>query len=77
MKKKLTLTIDEDVIPRAKQLARSKDLSLSQLVEDLLKSTDTGPVETFSERWAGKFQLADVVGDDRFDYLASKYLKDD
>jgi hypothetical protein len=76
MKKKLTLTIDEDLIPRAKELAKSQRLSLSQLVEDLLRSAGTGQRQTFSEKWGGAFEVRDVAGDDRFDYLAAKYLRD-
>lgn len=37
-KKKLTLTIDEDVLGEAKRLAVAEGRSLSSLVEDYLKS---------------------------------------
>ena len=37
MKAKLTITVDEDLIPQAKLHARSRGQSLSQLVEDGLR----------------------------------------
>lgn len=36
MKKKLTLVIDDEVIERAKRFAKSKDLSVSEIVENYL-----------------------------------------
>ncbi len=37
MQTKLTLTLDRDVIEKAKQYAREKERSLSQLIENYLK----------------------------------------
>jgi Family of unknown function (DUF6364) len=58
MKAKLTLTIDEALIPLAKDHARLKKLSLSQLIEDTLRGEVTAagsPAQTFSHRWRGRF----------------------
>ena len=37
MKKKLTITVDADVLPLAKRYAKSKGVSLSSLVEQALR----------------------------------------
>lgn len=44
-KKKLTLSIDEDVIRRAKALARRWDTSVSALVEQRLRGLSEGTAE--------------------------------
>ena len=47
MNKKLTLTIDQSVIERAKKYARQKERSLSDLIENYLKALTT---EEFSKQ---------------------------
>jgi len=73
MKTKLTVTIDEQLIPKAKQRAKADGVSLSQLIErELAKLTsDGGP--TFSDRWRGKFRAASH-NDERYKTLARRYL---
>jgi predicted transcriptional regulator len=72
MKTKLTVTIDEDLVPRAKRFARNNGVSLSSLIEDALRQM-TGPEEApFSARWRGRLELADR-DDDRFRALLAKY----
>ena len=73
MKKKLTLTVDAELIPRAKEMARSRGISLSQWVEDLLRESERNGEPSFSSRWAGRFVAAERA-DDRYDALARKYL---
>ena len=73
MKTKLTLTIDEELIPRAKEIARSRDVSLSHLVESGLRALVKREERTFASRWIGKFEPADR-DDPRYDSLAEKYL---
>jgi len=74
MKAKMTVTIDEELIPRAKQHARKKGLSLSELVETSLRIVTEEREETsFSQRWRGKFQAAGR-DDERFRALAKRYL---
>jgi post-segregation antitoxin (ccd killing protein) len=59
MKAKLTVTIDEELIPKAKRYARKKGLSVSELVETSLRAvTEETEGKSFSERWRGKFQPA-------------------
>ncbi len=73
MKKKLTLTIDEELIPSVKLVANARGISLSQWVEDLLRESAQNGERSFSSRWAGRFAAAER-DDDRYDALARKYL---
>ncbi len=73
MKKKLTLTIDADLLPRAKRHARVLGVSLSSLVEEALQEMASEEVPSFVERWRGRFEVASH-GDERFRILAEKYL---
>ncbi len=74
MKAKLTVSIDEDLIPRVKRFARGKGISLSEFVESSLRSvTDKDEASSFSERWRGKLQPADRP-DERYRHLAKRYL---
>ena len=73
MKKKLTITVDSELVPRAKRYARARGVSLSSVIEDSLRelTQDLGP--SFVERWRGRFEAASR-DDDRFRALAKKYL---
>ena len=73
MKAKLTITVDEDLIPQAKLYARSRGQSLSQLVEDGLRQAIAEQEAGFAQRWRGRFRAAQGE-DDRFAQLAKKYL---
>jgi antitoxin component of RelBE/YafQ-DinJ toxin-antitoxin module len=74
MKTKVTLTIDEDLVPEAKRVARSKGVSLSELVERSLRHAvrDAANVPPFSARWRGKFTLEEC-DEARFRQLTEKY----
>ena len=72
MKTKLTVTIDEDLLPRAKRFARSRGVSLSQLIETALREMGAEEV-SFSKRWRGRFRPA-ARDDERYKRLAKKYL---
>ena len=73
MKAKLTITVDEELIPKAKRHARSRGQSLSQLVEDGLRQAIAERDAGFAQRWRGRFRAAHG-DDDRFAQLAKKYL---
>ncbi len=74
MKATLTVSIDEDLIPKAEPVARAQGLSLSELVETSLRNaTERQPDRTFSQRWRGTFQPADR-DDERYRALAKRYL---
>jgi post-segregation antitoxin (ccd killing protein) len=73
MKTKLTVTIDEDLLPRAKDYARSKGVSLSQVIEQALRELTAADRSSFADRWRGKLRAA-RRDDDRYRRLAEKYL---
>ena len=58
MKAKLTVTIDEELIPEAKEQARSQGLSLSDLIEGALRGLTLEKRQSFSARWRGGFKAA-------------------
>lgn len=73
MKRKVTVTLDERLIPRAKALARRRGLSLSALIERVLSEQAPPSGQPFSARWRGKFRPA-ARRDARYRTLARKYL---
>ena len=74
MKKKLTITVDADLLPRAKQYARSHGVSLSSLIEAALRGeVAMGDASSFASRWRGRFEAA-RRDDARYETLARKYL---
>ena len=73
MKAKLTITVDEHVVPRAKRYARRRGTSLSNLIEQALRHATAAGGPTFSERWRGRFRAARRPGM-RYRVLARKYL---
>lgn len=73
MKTKLTVTVDEDLLPRAKRYARARGVSLSSLIEEALRDMASAEEPSFAQRWRGRFDPANK-GDDRFRALAEKYL---
>jgi post-segregation antitoxin (ccd killing protein) len=73
MKSKLTITVDADLIPRAKRYARARGVSLSSLIEDVLRGMAAEEEPSFADRWKGRFEPASPE-DDRFRTLAEKYL---
>ena len=74
MKTKLTVTIDRDLLPKAKRYARERGLSLSEVIEaNLRRLSDGGETKSFASRWRGKFVPAERA-DERYIALAKKYL---
>jgi hypothetical protein len=73
VKTKLTLTIDAQLIPRAKRYARSRGVSLSSVVEEALRGLASDESPSFVDRWRGRFEAASK-DDERFRALAEKYL---
>lgn len=78
MKDKLTLSVDGDVVRRAKAQAREEGTSLSSVVEESLKIY-AGPAAddaAFLRKWAGKFPLpARDPNDPKLEYLLDKYAR--
>ncbi|MCY3987591.1 MAG: DUF6364 family protein [Gammaproteobacteria bacterium] len=73
MKRKLTLTVDAELLPVAKKYARSRGVSLSSLVESSLRAMAASDTSTFSSRWRGRLRSAGR-DDARYEALARKYL---
>ena len=73
MKTKLTITVDRELVPKAKRYARSKGVSLSSLIEMELRDLVSGEAPSFASRWRGEFEPAGLGGP-RYEALARKYL---
>lgn len=73
MKRKLTVTIDAELLPLAKRFARSRGVSLSSVIERSLWAAVGEDSPSFSSRWRGRFLPADR-DDPRYAALAEKYL---
>lgn len=73
MKKKLTITVDEELIPLAKRHAGSRGVSLSSMIEQFLREITRRENPSFSSKWRGKFRPAER-DDPRYEALARKYL---
>jgi len=73
MKAKLTISVDEHVVPQAKRYARRHGTSLSGLIEQALRDASASDVPAFSTRWRGRFKAARRT-DQRYQLLAKKYL---
>lgn len=52
MKKKITLTVQEDIIQYAKRKARRKGMSVSQMFEEVMGKDETSEIETEQQRAA-------------------------
>ena len=75
MKRRLTITVDAELLPAAKRYARSRGLSLSSLVEQSLREMAGESSPSFASRWRGKFRAAEREDDPRYGALAQKYLQ--
>ena len=73
MKTKLTIIVDEEILQRGKRFARSRGISLSQLIERSLREYSSGETRSSSQRWRGTFRPA-ARTDERCRLLAQKYL---
>jgi predicted transcriptional regulator len=72
MKTKLTITVDRELLPKAKRYARAQGRSLSSLIEDALRDIAEEKEMSFVDRWLGQFVLAEK-DDDRYRALVKKY----
>lgn len=72
MKTKLTLTLEEDLIPLAKKLAKEKGSSLSNLIEESLQNLIAESMPSFSKKWRGTFSINRNI-DTRRSYLSKRY----
>ncbi len=72
MKEKITLSIDKEIVPLVKQLARKLGQSVSELVESLLKEHIQQEEPSFSQKWLGKFTV-EMKQEKRFEKLSKRY----
>lgn len=72
MKAKLTITMDENLIPKAKQYAKAHGCSLSYLLEKSVQSIISPSAKRISEKWRGKLSVSQNDSK-RFQNLAKKY----
>jgi len=75
MKTKLTVTVDRELIPKAKRYARNRGMSLSAVIEDALRGLTEEEGQSFAQRWRGAFVLAERDGE-RYRALVKKYVHD-
>lgn len=77
MDKKLTLSLDQNIIERAKTYARSNNISVSKLIEAYLNSLTTKSndieITPLVESLSGVINLPDNDQKDYTDYLMDKY----
>ena len=73
MKQKINLTLDGELITRAKRFARKKGISVSALIESLLSGAVLKDEKRFSQKWQGKFKLAEKDSA-RMQKLRDRYL---
>jgi len=74
MKTKVTLTIDQELLPQAKHYARSHGHSLSQWIENSLREMGHADDTPFSQRWRGKFKTSDRQSP-RYKALQKRYFQ--
>lgn len=70
---KLTLTIDKDVVEKAKQFAQEKNKSVSRIVEEYLRNISTGSLDFLDSQQLYSpitDSLVGVITDDGRDYKA-------
>ena len=74
MKTKLTISVERDLIAKAKKAARSHRTSLSQIVEEHFKDVTSGNDVPFSTRWRGRFEIK-TDRSARMNYLLKHHQK--
>lgn len=84
MNKKLTLSLDDSIILKAKEYADNKKQSLSKMVENYFKFITAGKKKEKKEiaehvkELTGSIKAPEGFNDDdtRYEYLKDKYLND-
>lgn len=71
--RKRTITMDEELLPVAKQYARSQGVSVSSLIEGSVRAMTAGQTPSFASRWRGRLRPGGR-DDARNEALARRYL---
>jgi hypothetical protein len=79
MTSKLTLSVEENVIIKAKEFAKSTNKSLSKIIENYLRNLTSNvdlEGDAFIDSIAGKIQLPEDFDEEKAkrEYLEAKYL---
>jgi siderophore synthetase component len=77
MKKKLTLSIEESIVRKAKANSRRQGKSVSEFFEEVVEQATSGKKperKSWSEVWGGTLQLTEVdaAREDRMGHLVRK-----
>ena len=64
MKKKLTLTLEEELIQKGKVLSAKKGISLSTLLEKTIRSLTDNSTQSFSDKWNQRFHRKNLILDE-------------
>jgi hypothetical protein len=78
MKSRVTITLDSDVLHQAKRMARDRKITLSELIEDLLKDSQdqshtSNKKVSFSSKWLGKLKLRKTKNDPLLGEMQTHY----
>lgn len=73
MKEKVVVMVEKDVLAHALRQAQLRGVSLSALVESMLRGLPSTEGPSFVEKWSGRFSLADR-DDARFSALTRRLL---
>ncbi|EKD27719.1 MAG: hypothetical protein ACD_79C00607G0006 [uncultured bacterium] len=76
MKRKLTLTIDDNLIEKSKTYAKKQQLSLSGLLENLLNHAVNKKEDLFVEKWDLIFSKIRHKTDNDLESMRYKYIKE-
>ena len=80
MKRKLTLTVEEELVRKGKVIAAKKGVSLSNLFEEVIQTITQDDTALFSEKWNRLFnkknlQLTDELLEEiRHDRIRTKHI---
>ena len=79
MKKKLTLTVEEEIIRYAKKLAKRQGKSVSQMFEEVFKDSKTNTIQTEQQKAASelikKLGMSKSVQDKNDNELIKEHVK--
>jgi hypothetical protein len=68
------VTVDRELLPKAKLAARRRGASLSSVIEKSLRELAEGEAD-FVEKWRGRFQRPEPT-DPKLKHLMEKYFAD-
>ena len=78
MDAKLTLKLDREIIEKAKQYTKEKNISLSKLIENMLRMVTSGKnvnpeITPLVKSLSGVLSSSDISNNDYINYLEEKY----